>query len=498
LNFVRSIAAVLAALVAGSAAAQAVTPTPRLEVERLQLDPSARGSLVVGTGEVALRGSFRAAAAGQREHLPLVLVGPSDYLGRRSDSAATEVIGDRDTLHLVVDYVVLPRVELYGRVNFIVSQGTEGLTAGSTGFGMPSFGVRLGALQQSAGAPVNVAVAAEFLPPWGDAGLFAKPADPGGLFRVEVGRDLGRAVIGVEGSYLLRDKELIGVREMGSEIRWGAVVAGKGMLAPELSYRGAYGVDGDKGPGSGELLAGLRLRAGPVEVFGLGGPGFFNRVGTPQWRALAGLAFRFDRTPPPPPSDPCAPGQTHTPEQCPDLDDDSDGVLNKDDACPTVAGIPELKGCPAKDTDGDRVPDHLDKCPTEPGLADNQGCPRVVVKPKMVELREKVQFDTGKATLKPESNPLLDEIANVLKAHPEVTGVVIEGHTDSSGSASFNERLSQERADSVMKALVDRGVEKTRLSAKGFGPSRPIASNDTPEGRDANRRVEVSIAGRSE
>ena len=108
LNFVRSTAAVLAALVAGSAAAQAVTPTPRLEVERLQLDPSARGSLVVGTGEVALRGSFRAAAAGQREHLPLVLVGPSDYLGRRSDSAATEVIGDRDTLHLVLDYVVLP------------------------------------------------------------------------------------------------------------------------------------------------------------------------------------------------------------------------------------------------------------------------------------------------------------------------------------------------------------------------------------------------------
>ena len=89
------------------------------------------------------------------------------------------------------------------------------------------------------------------------------------------------------------------MREIGSEIRWGAVVAGKGMLAPELSYRGAYGVDGDKGPANGELLAGLR-RAGPVEVFGLGGPGFFNRVGTPQWRALAGLAFRFDRTPPPP------------------------------------------------------------------------------------------------------------------------------------------------------------------------------------------------------
>ena len=101
----------------------------------------------------------------------------------------------------------------------------------------------------------------------------------------------------------------------------------------------------------------------------------------------------------------------------------------------------------------------------------------------MVELREKVQFNTGKATLKPESNPLLDEIANVLKAHPEVTGVVIEGHTDLVRQRVVQRTASQERADSVMKALVDRGVEKTRLSAKGFGPSRPIASNDTPGSR---------------
>jgi hypothetical protein len=328
-NFVRSLAALLAVLVAGSAGAQAVAPAPRIEVERLQLDPSARGSLVVGTGEVALQGSFRLAAAGQREHRPLVLVGTSDYLGRRSDSSAAEIIGDRDTLHLLASVVVLPRVELYGRINFIVSQGTEGLSNTSTGFGMPSVGVRLGALQQSAGAPLNIAVAAEFLPPWGDDDLVAKPADPAGLFRLEIGRDLGKAVIGVEGGFLLQDKQLVGVREMGSEIRYGAVVAAKGAFAPELSYRGAYGVDGDKGPGSGELLAGLRLKVGFVEVFGLGGPGFFNRVGTPQWRGLGGLAFRFDREKKPP--DPCAPGQVHTPEQCPDLDDDGDGVLNKDE-----------------------------------------------------------------------------------------------------------------------------------------------------------------------
>lgn len=493
MNFARSFAVLLAALSAGSAAAQAVALSPHIELERLQLDPAARGSLVVGTGEVAPVGTFRVSGAGQREHRPLVLVGTSDLLGRRSDSGVVAIVGDRDTLHLTLDYVVLPRVEIYGRANLIVSQGTEGLTSSSTGFGMPSFGVRLGALQQSAGAPLNVAIAAEFLPPWGDADLFAKPADPAGLFRLEVGRDLGKAVIGIEGAYLLQDKQIVGVREMGSEIRYGAVLAGKGFLAPEISYRGAYGVEGDKGPANGELLAGLRLKAGVVEVFGLGGPGFFNRVGTPQWRALAGIALRFERSKKAPP-DPCAPGQTHTPEQCPDLDDDGDGVLNKDDACPTVSGLAELKGCPAKDTDGDRVPDHLDKCPTEPGPADNEGCPRAVVQPKKVELREKVQFDSGNATIKPESGPLLDEIAKVMNEHPEITGVVIEGHTDSTGSATLNTRLSQGRAESVMKALVDRGVDKARLSAKGFGPTRPIASNDTPEGREANRRVEVSIA----
>lgn len=200
--------------------------------------------------------------------------------------------------------------------------------------------------------------------------------------------------------------------------------------------------------------------------------------------------------PKPAPRDPCAKGQKHTPDQCPELDDDGDGIVNKDDRCPTQKGNSETKGCPAKDTDGDGAPDHLDRCPKEAGPADNQGCPRVVVQreDKKVELREKVQFDTGKATIRPESDPLLDEIAETMKKHSEIKKVVIEGHSDSTGGAALNRRLSQARADAVMKALVSRGVEASRLSAKGFGPSRPVASNDTAEGREANRRVEISIA----
>ena len=199
---------------------------------------------------------------------------------------------------------------------------------------------------------------------------------------------------------------------------------------------------------------------------------------------------------PTPPADPCAEGQKHTPDQCPDLDDDGDGIANKDDACPTEKGTAETKGCPAKDTDGDGVADHLDRCANEAGPADNQGCPRVVVQKeaKKVELREKVQFDTGRSVIKPESASLLDEVATVMKDHPEIKKVVIEGHTDSTGGKALNQRLSQARAQAVVKALVERGVESSRLAAKGFGPSRPIESNDTDEGREANRRVEISIA----
>jgi outer membrane protein OmpA-like peptidoglycan-associated protein len=111
-----------------------------------------------------------------------------------------------------------------------------------------------------------------------------------------------------------------------------------------------------------------------------------------------------------------------------------------------------------------------------------------------LELKEKVFFDTARATIKAESNSLLDEAAAVLKAHPEVKKVVIEGHTDSRGDAAKNLKLSEARARAVKAYLVGQGVEAERLDAKGFGQTRPIADNKTEKGRDANRRVELMIA----
>lgn len=119
--------------------------------------------------------------------------------------------------------------------------------------------------------------------------------------------------------------------------------------------------------------------------------------------------------------------------------------------------------------------------------------PRVVVTEKKLEIKETIFFDTGKATIQEKSHSLLDEVAGVMKDHPEIKKVSIEGHTDSTGKRAFNNKLSKNRANAVQSYLVGKGVDPARLSTKGFGPSKPIADNKTAEGRDKNRRVEFMI-----
>src|SRR5262249_36508939 len=103
------------------------------------------------------------------------------------------------------------------------------------------------------------------------------------------------------------------------------------------------------------------------------------------------------------------------------------------------------------------------------------------------------QFDTAKATIKKVSDKLLDEVASVLKEHAELVKLEVQGHTDTRGVAAQNKILSQQRADAVMKALIKRGIAKGRLTAKGYGQDVPIATNDTDEGRQKNRRVQFNI-----
>lgn len=186
---------------------------------------------------------------------------------------------------------------------------------------------------------------------------------------------------------------------------------------------------------------------------------------------------------------------------CPVRDRDSDGVADDVDACVDVPGVPTndpaTNGCPP-DTDGDGFRDDVDACPREKGV-DNKdpskrGCPKLVVfTEREVKILEQVQFDFAKATIRSASDELLDEVAQVLKDHLEVVKVEIQGHTDHVGPAAYNKKLSEDRAKSVMAALVKRGVDAARVIAKGYGFDQPIADNKTDEGRQTNRRVQFIV-----
>lgn len=119
--------------------------------------------------------------------------------------------------------------------------------------------------------------------------------------------------------------------------------------------------------------------------------------------------------------------------------------------------------------------------------------PRVEVRDNKIEIREKIQFELAKATIKQESHDLLNEIVQVIKDNPHIKKIAIEGHASSDGDDDFNMRLSDDRSKSVRKYLVEHGIGEGMLTAKGFGETKPIADNETEEGRVKNRRVEFNI-----
>lgn len=119
--------------------------------------------------------------------------------------------------------------------------------------------------------------------------------------------------------------------------------------------------------------------------------------------------------------------------------------------------------------------------------------PRVEVRNNQIVISEKIQFDLDKATIKPESSSLLDEIVATFKSHPQIKKVSIDGYASSDGTAAFNKQLSDQRAKAVMAYLAAHGVDKDRVTAHGWGIEKPIADNSTEDGREKNRRVEFNI-----
>ncbi len=215
--------------------------------------------------------------------------------------------------------------------------------------------------------------------------------------------------------------------------------------------------------------------------------------------------------PPPPPPPPPAPvvekdtdkdGIVDSKDKCPEVpgiakydgcpipDTDKDNINDEEDACPKVPGIAKYKGCPIPDTDGDGVNDEVDKCPNTPGTVKNNGCPELATYNFNYQ---NVQFNSSSTVLTKNAVAELNKLVTILKDHPEIKKVMIDGHADNSGNTDKNLILSKGRAEAVKACLVKKGVSADRLVATGYGDGTPVADNATKEGRTQNRRVEFNV-----
>ncbi|MBW2529389.1 MAG: OmpA family protein [Deltaproteobacteria bacterium] len=424
----------------------------------------------------------------------------------------------------------------------------------------------------------------------GDGSFYGEPhlLANGRIDRFRYSASLGIALKASDNPHSFTFRAAGGVMLLDGKLLIGPELFGAVNTADGTFFEGTSSPIERAGDVNAELLGSVQYRLPFDFVVGAGaGPGIAEGVGTPQLRILARVMWDPQPKPPAQPGDRDGDGILDRDDACPDmagppnadrskhgcpLDSDGDGILDVYDACPSVAGEPNedqaKHGCPPpSDRDGDGILDDVDACIDQPGpsnedpakhgcpppsdhdgdgIADLQdacprvpgqpssdpakngcpldsdgdgildrddacpkqrgiqhkdpkrhGCPRVTVTDGEVWILQKVEFDTNRATIKPVSDELLDDVAKTLNAHPELKRLEVQGHTDDQGPDAYNQLLSQRRSEAVRNALVQRGVDGARLTAKGYGESKPIASNDTDEGRATNRRVQFKILERS-
>jgi outer membrane protein OmpA-like peptidoglycan-associated protein len=518
------------ALLAGRARAQSETG---FGLDRF--NPSERGSDWFSEDSLDLRGDLRAAfgVVGEFAIRPLALYNDDGSI--RAIPVHYQLI-----LHPGGSLVLFDRLRIGVDVPIAAyNKGDTGTAGGVTYPGQDAGGigdVRVSAdvrLLGSYGDVFTLAAGAQVFIPTGDQDKDlgdgkARLIIPRVLAAGDIGPIAYAAHVGFE--YRALDDAFAGT-SLGSEIVFG-VSAGvraldrKLLLGPEL-YGSTVVTSGDsafsKKTTPLELMLGGHYLIGSDVRVGLGvAPGLTRGFGEPAVRYVA--AIEWAPEPAAEPADRDHDGILDADDACPDeagvktddpktngcppeappepADRDKDGVLDADDACPDVAGIktddPKTNGCPPDpDRDKDGIPNDVDACPDAPGPKNadpkKNGCPAAAVVGKQIVIREQVKFATGSAVILPASNDILSAVIGVLDAHPEITHVRIEGHTDNVGGAAMNQTLSDKRAASVVAWLVKHGTQPGRLSSQGFGLDRPIDTNETPEGRQNNRRVEFHI-----
>jgi outer membrane protein OmpA-like peptidoglycan-associated protein len=444
---------------------------------------------------------------------PLVLV--------QSDQSTREVVGSTLVADLGVSYALFHRLLVYAHLPVASASSDElrldrgvDLPAPEEGAGLGD--ARLGARAQLAGPlerGLQLAAAAELFLPTGDEARYSGDGSFRGRFLAIAGASFSKLQASLQVGAGFRGAErLPGIlpTRVGRTL-----VAGVSLRAP-LDRRGRIFVgpelDAELGVGDGaklfdprstvaHVLLALRSRPflGALELGAAVGPGLGQGAGSADARVIAFVGWSPEAPPPPP-------------------DADSDGVPDAADICLNLPGEPSndplMNGCPEAplDSDGDSIPDGFDACPREPGEATadrrSNGCPRRAepepeVSPKTppaasvvereIVISEQVQFETGTAVLRAESDAILGAVARALGDHPDIGLLEVQGHTDDRGTPELNRRLSEERASAVAEWLVLHGVAASRLRAAGYGQSRPLADNTTEQGRARNRRVEFRI-----
>jgi OOP family OmpA-OmpF porin len=494
-------AALLVGALAASPALAQTAPVKTFDIEQVALSPGGQHSLLLSTGDTLGQGELRLSLAAQYQRNPLVLV--------MSDERQGAVVGRRFSSHLGVAYGLSDSVELALQLPVILSQKGDDLSSrgissiSGTVMGAPVLQGRFVLARQSPTSLGDIGLNLGLALPLGsNTGL---SQDPGAGLAFNAGAGFGHDFgslfrLGAEVGAVVRKRERLSnyaprlIDQVGTYFTVGGSLSTLGEgLRGELNARALLAAT--QTMSAGELLAGARYpMTRSLEVYALAGPGFGEMPGSPSFRAFAGVALRpFPArekeqpqelvaavTPAPAPA-PVCPEPPPPPPAPPQIkDSDGDGIADSIDACPDQAGELAHRGCPPPPAPPPAPAPPAP--PPAPKLAELKG--------SRIEIKDQVRFATSKSEILADSFPLLEEVAKILKEHPELLKLEISGHTDNRGARDYNIQLSQDRAAAVRRFLIERGVEAGRLEAKGYGPDQPIDTNDTAAGRQKNRRTE--------
>jgi outer membrane protein OmpA-like peptidoglycan-associated protein len=502
-----------------------------------RFDPSERGSDWFVLESLDFRGHLRPAAGlvADWAYKPLVIY-------RSSGEERAALVGNQLLLHVGGAMVMWDRARVALDMPLALYQSGDGGVVAGTTFVPPDqaspgdLRVGVDALAFGRyGSPFSLAGGVQFYFPTGDRAAFTGDGKIRIVPRVIAAGKISQFEYAVKLGIAYRPQnEAFAGTAMGSEALVAAsagvrVLEDRVLVGPEL-----WGTTGIS-----QSDAFFSRRTSPFEVLfgahttfaedfrvGAGvGPGLTRGFGAPQVRFVLSAEWApayhepapppLPPAPPPPPPDRDKDGILDAEDACPDVpgvktddpktngcppDRDKDGIIDTEDACPDVPGVktddPKTNGCPP-DRDKDGIIDAEDACPDVPGVKTDDpktnGCPPARIEAGEIKITQQVKFKFDSAIILPESDLILSAVATIMREHPEIERVRVEGHTDDKGTDAYNMTLSARRAASVVKWLLKHGTEKSRLSSKGYGRSRPLDTNGTDEGRQNNRRVELHI-----